>query len=159
MKSFKIEKKYIVWDIVITVLAVVILLCVIYMGTNMNTAGFIALLVASIVMLCYHFYTLIKCCRFDKHTQVTISDNNVCYTNQFITIEFGIDDISEYWHCTSSIIGHSYSTFKLKNQKFIFITDLIDTKDIYRSCKDRKIEIHHGTDVFLIGLASRNIKK
>lgn len=158
MKTFKISNKFIILDITIALLPV-ILLMVYSLVTNINTTAIIAIFVSSIIMLCYHFYTLIKCYRYDKHTQVTISDNNVCYTNQFITIEFDIDDISEYWHCTSSIIGHSYSALKLKNQKFIFITDLIDTKDIYRSCKNRKIEIHHGTDVFLLGLASRNIKK
>lgn len=154
MKTFKIKKKDVVLDIVITALPV-ILLCVIYMVTDLNTAGFIAVLVSFIIMLCYNFYTLIKCYRYDKHTQVTISDNNVCYTHQSITIEFDITDISAYWHCTSSIIGHGYSVLKLKNQKYICITDLINLKDIYRSCEDRKIEIHHESDPFLMNMGAQ----
>ena len=154
MKTFKIKKKDVVLDIVSIVLPLVILLCVFYMDADLNTAGFIALFVSFTIILCYHFYTLIKCYRYDKHTQVTICDNNVCYTNQFITIEFNIDDISEYWYCTSSRIGRDYSVLKLKNQKYICITDLINLKDIYRSCEDRKIEIHHESDPFLMNMGS-----
>ncbi len=154
-KTFIIEKKYVVLDIVTAVLPVVILLCVIYMDTDMNTTGLIALLITFAIMLCYHFYTLIKCYRYDKHTQVTISDNNVCYTHQSTTIEFDIADISEYWRCTSSIIGHAYVVLKLRNQEYICITDLINLKDIYRSCKSRKIAIQHGSDLFLLGLTDQ----
>ena len=154
MKTFKIEKKVIVLNIGVMVLPVVILLCVIYMVTDMTATNFIAFFISCIIMLCYPFYTLIKCYRFDKHTQLRISDNNVCYTNQFITIEFDIADISEYWYYTSSRVGHGYSVLKLKSQECIYVTDLIDLKDIYKSCKSRKTVIHHGTDVFLLGLAN-----
>lgn len=154
MKTFKISNKFIILDITIALLPV-ILLMVYSLVTNINTTAIIAIFVSSIIMLCYHFYTLIKCYRYDKHTQVTISDNNVCYTHQSITIEFDITDISAYWHCTSSIIGHGYSVLKLRNQKCICITDLIILKDVYQSCKDRKIEIHRESDPFLLNLESQ----
>ncbi len=156
MKTFKIDNKYIILDIVTTLLPIILVL-VLSLVSNINATAIIAIFISCIIMLCYPFYTLIKCYRFDKHTQMTILDNNVCYTNQLINIEFDIDDISECWYYTSSRVGHGYSVLKLKNQRCIYITDLIDQTEIDRLCKSRKIAIHHGTDVFLLGLASNRV--
>ena len=153
MKTFKISNKYIILSTISIVLPLILVL-VYSLVKNIDATSFIAMFVSFILLLCYPFYTLIKCYRFDKHTQVTILNNNVCYTNQLITIEFDIDDISEYWYYTSSRVGHGYSVLKLKNQRCIYITDLIDQTEIDRLCKSQKIAIHHGTDVFLLGLAS-----
>lgn len=153
MKTLKISCKDIIIDIA-SVLFPAIPICLLPLTgiVNIGVGGNIAVLITMGGLLCYNYYTLVKCYRFDRHTRITISGDNICYVNKAINMDAKITDISEYIICTSSRIGHHYFAIKLKNGKCMFLTDLIDTKDIYNSCKSLGIKIEYESDVFLTGL-------
>lgn len=148
MQSFRINKSFIYTDIIISVLVLIALVC--FMIAQGGSASIIMIvMVIMTIPLSYHFATLLKCYRYDKHTTITICDNILHYSNDNAIISFNIEEVSDYIVYISSRIGHDYSVVKLKNNQCVYITDLMDSTIC---SKLFKIKAKVDYDVFLVNL-------
>lgn len=151
MKSIRINKTFIYTDIITSVSVLIVLVC--FMVTQSDSLSII-MIVSGIMMipLSYHFATLLKCYRYDRHATITIYDNIFHYSNDNAIITFDIEEVSDYIVYISSRIGHDYSVLKLKNNQCIYITDLMDST-ICSKLFGLKAKVDY--DVFLVNLPKR----
>ena len=97
----------------------------------------------------YHFATLLKCYRYDKHTVLTVCGNSFDYSNDSAIVSFVMEDVSEYVVYSSSYVGLGYRVIRLRNYQCIYLTDLMDSKVCSKLFQTKA---KHKSDVFLVNL-------
>lgn len=148
MDKLTIEKLYIYSDVIISILMFLAIICftIIQDGINYITMIVIG---CSLIPFLYHFATLLKCYRYDKHTVLTVCGNSFDYSNDNAMVSFVMEDVSEYVVYSSSYVGLGYRVIRLRNNQCIYLTDLMDSKVCSKLFQTKA---KHKSDVFLVNL-------